>query len=71
MTITCARCGTVVGSVKDYLYGGPYGDDRIDYGDPEYNEDYGGDIDGASYCDNCVGAVEEAGDDEEENEEED
>jgi hypothetical protein len=51
--VRCARCNAVIGSRRDFVYGGKYGDDHIDYGELERGEDYGGEYDGEDYCDEC------------------
>jgi len=53
MTVKCARCGAVVGSRRDYAYGGEFGEDHVDYAfSPD--ENYGGeDEDGERYCADC------------------
>jgi hypothetical protein len=61
VTIRCARCGRVIGSYREIVYGGEYGDDYCDYGEPEWEENYGGDFDGDSYCEDCYGGLEDAG----------
>jgi hypothetical protein len=60
--IRCGRCGRPVGSVESYSYGGPDGEDHVDYGKPEYFENYGGDHDGDGYCEDCL-PLEEADND--------
>jgi hypothetical protein len=67
MIIRCARCGRSVGSVESYSYGGAHGEDHIDYNEPDYFENYGGDRDGDSYCDGCF--HDEPDDDEEQDDE--
>jgi hypothetical protein len=47
--IKCASCGEVIGN---YLVFSHKYDDE-DTGSSEYNENYGGDIEGEHYCFNC------------------
>jgi hypothetical protein len=49
MLVKCARCGEVVGSLRDYIYGGEHGEDHIDYAFT-VGDNYGGEVDGEHYC---------------------
>jgi hypothetical protein len=51
-----------VGSVKAYVYG-PEGYEHTDYGDLIPGGNWGGEIGGEDYCDECYGAACGAGDD--------
>jgi hypothetical protein len=52
--VRCARCGRVVGSAESYSYGGPEGEDHLDYKDLKPLENYGGEYDGEDYCEECL-----------------
>jgi DNA-directed RNA polymerase subunit RPC12/RpoP len=52
MLVKCARCGAVIGSLRDYAYGGEYGEDLIDYAFTT-GDNYGGEDDGEYYCADC------------------
>jgi hypothetical protein len=47
--IKCSSCGKAIGRYPVFSH--KY--DEEDTGSPEYNENYGGDIEGESYCFNC------------------
>jgi hypothetical protein len=66
--IRCGRCGAVIGSRRDIVYGGEYGDDHIDYGDLKPGDNYGGEYDGEDYCDECFDELVRAETDDEEDE---
>jgi hypothetical protein len=53
MTVRCALCGVVVGTAAPYAWGGPLGEDHLDYGELRPRENYGGEYDGQDYCDEC------------------
>jgi hypothetical protein len=57
MTVKCARCGEVVGSLRDYIYGGEFGEDHIDYAFTA-DDNYGGEVDGGHYCVDCYDEAE-------------
>jgi hypothetical protein len=58
MIVRCALCGAIIGSRRDVVYGGEYGDDHVDYGELESDEGYGGEYDGEDYCDECYDGME-------------
>lgn len=53
--IECASCGEEIGRypVFSHRY------DEEDTGDPEYDENYGGEVEEEDYCANCYPAVRE------------
>ena len=54
MLIKCASCGEIIGVAREHeLYTG-----NTDYGDPEYNEMYGGEVDGEDPCVDCIDEAE-------------
>jgi DNA-directed RNA polymerase subunit N (RpoN/RPB10) len=53
--IKCTSCGEVIGRYPVYSHKL----DEEDTGDPEYNENYGGDIEGDGYCSDCYSALQE------------
>jgi hypothetical protein len=59
MIVRCEGCGKIIGGRRDVVYGGRHGDDHIDYGELEPDENYGGEYDGEDYCGGCYDGLEE------------
>jgi hypothetical protein len=51
--IKCISCGEIIGWYSVFSHG----KDALDMGDPEYNENYGGDAAGEHYCAECFGGA--------------
>jgi hypothetical protein len=51
--ITCDQCGKVIGRCPVFSHA----HDELDAGDPVFNTDYGGKLDGEHYCTGCYGGI--------------